>query len=89
MGSLGNEVNTAMSFNINKVLILLLLSTHSMNKGADPNGAYLKPRTTVIPAQAGIQNALWRRYSWIPACAGMTKILKFVLSKYHSGLALF
>ncbi|MEW8101403.1 MAG: hypothetical protein AB2785_06500 [Candidatus Thiodiazotropha endolucinida] len=56
MGSLGNEVNAAMSFNINKVLILLLLSTQSMKKGADPNGAYLKPRTTVIPAQAGIQN---------------------------------
>jgi len=35
----------------------------------------LKPRTTVIPAKAGIQNAWWWQYSWIPACAGMTQIL--------------
>jgi hypothetical protein len=32
----------------------------------------------VIPAQAGIQMALRTlKYSWIPACAGMTK-LRFV-----------
>ena len=32
-------------------------------------GVYIQPKTTVIPAEAGIQG---RYKSWIPACAGLT-----------------
>ncbi len=53
--------------------------------GLDSNGAYLKQKTMVIPAQAGIQDLgnMWP--SWIPACAGMTNNEIFGLSKCHSG----
>jgi len=40
-------------------------------RGLRPEGALL-PSPFVIPAQAGIQ---WRGWDWIPACAGMTKVL--------------